>query len=122
MPDPRRIFGTQAERQVAAYLVSKGYQVLAQQFKTVFGEVDLICKDGDEIVFVEVKARSFSSFGYPEESVGVQKLKKIVRSAQVYLGSSMETQSWRIDVVSMETGKGERITHLINVDIPDGFW
>lgn len=121
MPDPRRTFGTDIEKQVAARLVGQGYVILEHQFKTRFGEIDLVCRDGDEVVFVEVKARTSHAFGYPEESVHVQKLKKIVACAQLYLQRLDPDQPWRIDVIAVETGNPFVITHIKGVDIPDTF-
>lgn len=122
MPDPRRLFGTDVEKYVANYLASQGYQILKHQFKTKFGEVDLICRDGSEVVFVEVKARASNAFGYPEESVHKEKLTKIVKCAQTYLQNMSPDQPWRIDVVAVETGSTPRITHIKAVDIPERLW
>lgn len=122
MPDPRRLLGTDVETYVAARLVAQGYKILAHQYKTKFGEIDLVCQDGDEVVFVEVKARSSAAFGYPEESVHGQKLMKILRCAQAFLQNKHPDQPWRIDVVAVEMGTPVRVTHLKAVDIPEGSW
>lgn len=122
MPDSRRLFGTSIEKQVAQYLTAQGYRIFAHQFTTPFGEIDLVCQDGNEVVFVEVKARTSSSYGYPEESVHAGKLRKIVRCAQVYLKTWPEDQPWRIDVIAVETKAGFHLTHLKAVDIPEAAW
>ena len=63
----------------------------------------MIGKDGNEIVFVEVKARKSNEFGYPEESVTPKKLEKIARVAEQYLRlKKIEDQPFRIDVVAIE--------------------
>ena len=67
--DPRRLFGNKAEKLAERYLKKKGYKILDRQFVTRYGEIDLVAREGDEIVFVEVKARRSTAFGYPEESV-----------------------------------------------------
>ncbi len=121
MPDPRRLLGTDVEKYVAAHLSDQGYQILVHQYKTKFGEIDLVCQDGDEVVFVEVKARSSNAFGYPEESVHAQKLMKIARCAQTFLQKMNPDQAWRIDVVAVELTTPPRITHLKAVDIPESF-
>ena len=79
MPDSRREFGTSVEKAVAEYLEKKGFRILEHQYQSPFGEIDLVCQDGDEVVFVEVKARQTSTFGYPEESVTRQKLSHITK-------------------------------------------
>jgi putative endonuclease len=121
MPDARRLFGTDVEKYVAAHLEKQGYRILAHQYKTKFGEIDLVCQDGDEVVFVEVKARASNAFGYPEESVHTTKLRKIVRCAQVFLQKRDSNQAWRIDVVAVEMGAHPRLLHLKSIDIPERF-
>jgi len=121
MPDARRLYGTQMETQAARFLEQKGFRILHYQYRTPFGEIDLICQDADEIVFVEVKARQSGAYGYPEESVGPQKLKHLVRSALAFMQTQAENQFWRIDVIAMETVPENRITHLKAIDIPDRF-
>ncbi len=120
MPDARRLFGTDAEQQVADHLRQQGYRILAHQWKSRYGEIDLVCQDGSEIVFVEVKARRFGTYGFPEESVLPSKLRKIVQTAQVYLQSLPDEPLWRIDVVAVETDANRVLTHLKRVDIPEG--
>lgn len=101
--DPRRKFGNKAEDLAARFLVSKGYKILKRQYRTRGGEVDLIARDGEEIVFVEVKARNSIEFGYPEESVTRSKLQKIQRTAELFLSKSkFQNVSYRIEVVAIE--------------------
>ncbi len=123
MVDPRRLFGNKGEADAAAYLKKKGLVVTHRQYTTPFGEIDLVCRDGDEVVFVEVKTRRTRTFGYPEDSVTVQKLKHIVRSAEHALEKESWTQKpWRVDVVSVEyENKKPVCMHLIGIDIPDDF-
>ncbi|KKT21422.1 MAG: hypothetical protein UW05_C0010G0002 [Candidatus Giovannonibacteria bacterium GW2011_GWC2_43_8] len=122
MPDTRREFGTSVEKAVAEYLENKGFRILEHQYKSPFGEIDLVCQDGDEVVFVEVKARQTSTFGYPEESVTRQKLRHIIKCGQSYVRSRSPSTQWRIDVVAVEFLPKVRITHLKAIDIPDGVW
>jgi len=122
MPDPRREFGTSVEKAVAEYLENKGFRILEHQYKSPFGEIDLVCQDGDEVVFVEVKARQTPTFGYPEESVTRQKLRHITKCGQSYIRSRSPNTEWRIDVVAVEFLPKVRITHLKAIDIPDGVW
>ncbi|MBI4713795.1 YraN family protein [Candidatus Uhrbacteria bacterium] len=122
MPDSRKLFGTSVEKFAAEHLAKKGFQIIEHQYKSVFGEIDLICRDGDEIVFVEVKARQSSKYGYPEESVTPKKLRHIVRSGLAYLRSKNPNTKWRIDVVAVEFLPEVSITHLQAIDISDGVW
>ncbi len=114
MPDPRRLFGDSAEDHAARYLKEKGFKVIARQFKTHIGEIDLIAREGDEVVFVEVKARRSPAFGYPEESVTAAKLRKIALVAEQYLKEkNLMTASWRIDVVAILLGDTEPDIHHV---------
>ncbi len=112
--DPRRIFGNSQERRAARFLKSKGLKILDRQYKIKFGEIDIIAKDGDEIVFVEVKARRTAEFGHPEEAVTLSKLNKIAKVAEFYLQeTAQENAEWRIDVIAISSN--EEINHLIGV-------
>lgn len=97
--------------------------ILASQYKKSFGEIDLIAQDGDEVVFVEVKARATQTFGYPEDSVTPQKVGHILRVAQSYLTEQKIEGPWRIDVLAIEYDQDPpKVTHLKNIDIPESFW
>lgn len=110
MLDARRIFGNKSEDLAAKYLKNLGLKILERQFKTKIGEIDLIAKDGDEIVFVEVKARKSNEFGYPEESVTPKKLEKIARVGEQYLlMKKLEQSPFRIDVVAIEQKEKQKI-------------
>lgn len=122
MPDSRRTFGTSIEKSVAKYLAKQGFQILAHQYKSPFGEIDLICQDCDEVVFVEVKARQSSEYGFPEDSVTKNKLRHIIKCGQSYLQSQSPNTLWRIDVVAVEFSPNIHITHFKAIDIPDGIW
>ncbi|MBI5369650.1 YraN family protein [Candidatus Uhrbacteria bacterium] len=121
MPDSRREWGTDIEKAIAVHLEGQGYTILAHQYQTPYGEIDLVCRDGDEIVFVEVKARRSRAFGYPEESVTTRKLGHLVKSAQSYLQRLDADQAWRIDVIAVEAGTSFGIEHIKAVDIPNRF-
>ncbi len=121
MPDPRRVFGTEMEESIATYLEKKGYRVLARQHRTSYGEIDLVCLDDTEVVFVEVKARRSHAYGYPEESVSPAKVQRLARCAQAYMQTQNPQTYWRIDVIAVECEPTFQITHLKNIDIPNRF-
>lgn len=114
MPDVRKIFGDSAEGLAAKFLQKKGLRILGRQYRTKLGEIDLIAKDGDEIVFVEVKARKSAAFGYPEESVTPAKLRKIANTAEMYMREKNFTgRPYRVDVIAIEFHfDPPRITHI----------
>jgi len=116
MKQENRIKGRLAEDLATQALRGKGYEILERNFANKFGEIDIIAKDGETLVFVEVKAKTGEEFGLPEEMVGKGKLAKIRQMAGVYL----EEQSFlcRIDVVAMvfsPEGEVLRLTHYENV-------
>jgi len=86
MKDMRRIrTGKQGETLAAAYLEKEGYQIIERNYRCLFGEMDLVARDGQTIVFVEVKSRKSDCFGVPQLSVGLQKQKKLSQIALHYL-------------------------------------
>lgn len=100
-----------------------GMRVLDRQVRTAFGEVDLVCEDGDEVVFVEVKTRRSDEFGYPEEAVTPAKFRHMVASAEAVLSErGWEARFWRLDVVAIRLlpGADPEIVHLKAVDRPYG--
>ena len=121
--DARRTFGNAGENYGAQFLRDKGFQVIHQQYKNTYGEIDLICQDGNEIVFVEVKARH-SDLADPEDSVTISKIGHIVRTAETYLDEmKLGEVPWRIDVVAVEYDMSvPKITHIEDIDIPEQFW
>lgn len=115
MVDSRRIFGNAAEQDAAAFLKSKGLVVIERQYHNRFGEIDLIARDGEEFVMVEVKARHDHEFGYPEEAVTREKLRKISCVAEAFMAQHPRN-SWRIDVIAIEYDHvPPRVTHIIGV-------
>jgi putative endonuclease len=77
--------GKQGEDLAVAYLKKKGYAVLERNYRCVFGEVDIVAKDKEVIVFVEVKSRRSERFGEPQTAVDLEKQKKLSRISLKYL-------------------------------------
>ncbi len=119
MIDARRVFGNKGEALAGEFLIKKGYKILARQYKNIFGEIDLVCLDGGEVVFVEVKTRNSNQFGYPEESVTKNKIKHIENTAEQYLNENHKTDiAWRVDVIAIEMKDGvPAISHFEGIDI-----
>ncbi|HAU66284.1 TPA: YraN family protein [Candidatus Uhrbacteria bacterium] len=119
--DERRRFGNRGEALAADYLISKGLRILERQYARPYGEIDLICLDGNEVVFVEVKSRRTNQYGYPEDSVTPKKIRHLLRVIEEYLVSSRFFETpWRIDVVAIEFHyQPPRVTHIKAIDVPD---
>ena len=105
-----KITGNIGEAKAYAHLMSLGYEILETNFKTKIGEIDIIAKDENRIVFVEVKARATAKFGYPREALTKQKQYTIKKVAEQYLLKIHKTKSFiRFDVIEV---LGDDITHL----------
>ena len=100
------------------HLEGKGYSISATNYRSRWGEVDIVARLGEEIIFVEVKTRRGAAFGTPEESITATKSQRLIATAQDYLQKNdLEQASWRIDVVSVhldEAGKLLEVSHLEN--------
>ena len=83
-------FGQTAEKYVAKYLSDKGYKVLAHNFSIAEGELDLVCKDKQTLVFVEVKARSYEAFGGPLAAVTPAKQAYHAGSRAIYKSTRLQ--------------------------------
>ncbi len=101
--------GQRGEDLAADYLESLGYAILERNIRLSAGELDAVAKDGDVVVFVEVKARSGNKFGTPQEAVNAAKQKRLTRLALEWLQiHNMAEASARFDVVSVVADKGSR--------------
>lgn len=104
MPSTKQIQGNWAEEYAADYLVRLGWEIVARQFRTRLGEIDIIAKDQQGVwVFVEVKARRSHRYGLPEEAVTPYKIRKITKVLQAYMSRlhALHTR-YRIDVVALD--------------------
>jgi len=99
------ILGQSAEDLAVEYLTENKVRVVDRNYRTRFGEIDIIGSDSKQIVFFEVKAKSTSDFGKPYEMVTAKKKRKIISTAKSYLLEKKinpEGSDWRIDVVSID--------------------
>lgn len=103
----RQIFGAWGESPAAAFLEKNGLKILARNYRTAKGELDLIARDGENLVFVEVKTRKNLDFGYPEEAVTPIKIEHLIEAAEAYMLEHLEEQSWRLDVIAIEGKQGQ---------------
>ena len=111
-------FGQEGEACAEALLAAKGFVILARNYRTRGGEVDLICRDGGVLVFVEVKARQAGSLARPDEAVTPAKRRKIIKAASAYLSEGgLWDQPCRFDVVAVVRLSGR----LTATQMPDAF-
>jgi putative endonuclease len=111
-----KTLGSEGEDLAIRFLKNKGYRIIARNYKTPIGEVDIIAGDGNITVFIEVKTRKDDSFGYPFEAVTQAKQKKIKNIALLYLKKQGKESPVRFDVISIfYTGPGSnRIEHILD--------
>ncbi len=94
--------GAQGENIAVRYLQNKGYRIVARNYRTRFGEIDIIAEQGPDLVFVEVKTRASGLFGSPLDSVDVNKQKQLSRVALDYMSrKSCQNRPARFDVVAI---------------------
>ena len=108
----KKLLGKKGEKLVEKYLKERGYTLLKRNFRTPFGEADLVMQDGDEIVFVEVKTRTSEAFGTPKEAVGRAKQKRYYKIALCYGEREGGESNARFDVA--EVYEGDRIEYYKN--------
>ena len=102
------------------YLLEKGYDILETNYKNKIGEIDIIAKDQNRIVFVEVKTRTTEEYGTPAEAVSFYKQQHMMKSARYYLARHGGECECRFDVIEVRlASKGwlkiAKINHLKNV-------
>ena len=105
--------GVKGEEIAKEFLQAKGYAIIAQNiFYPNIGEIDIIAKDGNILVFVEVRTRTDNVFGNPLETITKAKIKKIVNTSRKYLlEHKISCQGYRYDVIGILYDK---ITHIEN--------
>jgi len=112
MKNNTKLIGDAGEDLACEYLQKNSYKIVARNYRTRFGEIDIIAKDSLCLVFVEVKMKSSARFGFPYEMVTPKKIEKIKRTAESYIADNCYKGEWRIDVVSIF---GENIEHFKNI-------
>lgn len=116
--DSRRKLGNWGESVAATYLEAQGYAILIRQWRCARGEIDLVARDGEELVFVEVRTRRGESAGTPESSITPRKTQRLLHLAQEYLlAHQLEEIPWRIDLIAIQLdpqGKLLRCEHIRN--------
>ena len=105
--------GKVGEQIAEDHLTKLGYQILERNTRSPFGEIDLIAKHEGYLVFIEVKSRQDSAFGFPEESVNQFKKQKLYKLASWYLTRFQKTPKTRFDVLAIENAENNPNFRLI---------
>jgi len=118
-PDSRQTLGRAAEQAACRHLEGRGMKIVERNYRALRGELDIICRDGDDWVFVEVKARTSDAFGGAAFAVPPAKRRQVARLARHYLTTRgmLDRVGCRFDVVLVDAARQPfDVTH-----IPDAF-
>jgi putative endonuclease len=115
----RQVLGTAGEQLARRHLEQRGYRFVVANWRRPYGELDLIMRDGDVLVFVEVKTRSSERLVTAEESLTPAQARRLLRGAQYFLAEREELANlfWRIDLIAITltpTGAVSRLTHIVD--------
>lgn len=110
--------GDLGEKLAIEYLIKNNYTIIETNFTTKIGEIDIIAKQDDIVIFIEVKTRRSLKYGRPYEAVNYKKTQKIIRVAQNYINyKNIEDVQYRFDVIEVFLSETSKINH-----IKDAFW
>lgn len=108
MISDKRAIGNFGEDLATKFLRQQHYKIIARNFQTHFGEIDIIAKHKDQLIFVEVKMKRNQNFGLPEEELTFSKKKKIELAIKGYfLEKKIDKENWRFDLVAIELGDSQ---------------
>lgn len=117
-PDSRRRLGQWGENLAALHLEAQGLALIERNWRCRDGEIDLVARDGETFVFVEVKTRRGRKFGAPEEALTPHKAQKLLQLGQNYMAEhELDNVNWRIDLMAVEldeSGLLLRCDHIPN--------
>jgi len=107
--------GKWGEETATEYLTQKGYEIITRNNRTPYGEIDIVAKQKDITIFVEVKTRTSNTMGLPEESITPRKRQHMLSAANHYAAEN-EIDHWQVDVIAIEgkPGSEPKITHFEN--------
>lgn len=117
MTGARKELGRTGEDLAVERLTALGWEIIARNWRTRRGEIDIIAKDGDCLVFVEVKARRAKAggdpyLGRPEEAVTAKKQLQLARTAEEYVFALRWSGRWRADVVALELDGRDQVARF----------
>lgn len=112
-------FGKLGEELAVKYLIDKGYEILERNWRNRHKEIDIIAKDGEELVIVEVKTRQTDEYGEPDIAVTKQKQRRLIDAANAYLFRTNLEIETRFDIISIIFKDGKPvIEHIEDAFLP----
>jgi putative endonuclease len=117
MPSTRRALGDFGESTARSHLLRAGYQIVASNWRCPIGEIDLVARQGGQLVFVEVRTRRLDGPVAPEESLSPAKRRRLAALALAYLAaaSHADQPSFRIDLIAVAVDRTGRVAHLDHI-------
>ena len=109
--------GKLGENMAGSYLLERGYEILEQNYRNKYAEIDIIAKRKDMVVFVEVKTRIGDQFGAPEDALNKNKIRRLARNANMY-SARKGFNSYRVDAICIvldERRQIQRINHYQSI-------
>lgn len=114
----RHILGKIGEEIGTQYLIKNGYRIIIRNFRCRQGEIDIIAQDKNEMVFIEVKTRKNTNYGYPIDAVDKRKQKHILNASKYYIYiNKLEERNIRFDVIEIYKKDKFYINHIKNIYI-----
>lgn len=115
-PDARRRLGQWGEKLAAIHLEASGLTIIERNWRCRGGEIDLVARDDETIVFVEVKTRRGRDYGAPEEALTPHKARKLLELGQQYMADrELDDVDWRVDLVAVELDERGRLLRCDHV-------
>ena len=112
-------FGKLGEELAVNYLIGKGYEILERNWRNIHKEIDIIAKDGKDLVIVEVKTRQSDEYGNPDVAVTKQKQWRLISAANAYVFQNRLDINTRFDIISIIFKDGEPvIEHIEDAFLP----
>ena len=113
MINSRQELGKRGEEMACDFLREKGYLILEKNYRTRYGEIDIVAEKEGTVVFVEVKTRATGTFGWPEEAIDARKQHKLALTAEHYLAvHHLYNKNYQIDSVGIVFGNGGEIREI----------
>ncbi|HUZ78054.1 MAG TPA: YraN family protein [Chloroflexota bacterium] len=109
--DARAGLGRAGEDRAAAYLAKQGYRIIERNWRTSFGELDIVASQGATLVLVEVRTRTSGRDVTPEASVTASKQRRLARLGEAYVARNSYEGDWRIDVIAIDQ---DGLRHLVS--------
>lgn len=114
----KKKLGKEGEQAAEKYLIAQGYSILGRNIHIGHDEVDILAKDGNMLVFVEVKTRAVDSYGVPQDFITPQKEACLIRCADRYISDNEYDGETRFDVIAIHWAGRKRILR----HFPDAFY